>query len=394
LKIGKCFSPDGLRKEAIETISRLACAGSPDHRAQFLFSMQIPKPPVNQRMIDVLSDAYRHPGKQNLFYSANSSVTASDRLNGMSYWDWTPQRTQPAGTSGKANNTCMLPLALGCPPCFPFPGKEWVKPLITDPAQVDALVVPDVWEGRAGEILQELKDQLAALPEGEIIRAPDIQSPMGVAELMWDDSFYTTLFDEPEAVHRLLEKITTFTIAFVKEAQRLLGSHSNGVGFPLIWGESRGTMIADDTMSLISPAMHSEFSVPYVNQFADACGPIYYHSCTWRQPYFDNIHKIRNVLAYNWNPGNSDDPAVIMREFSGEAMLTPHIQINMHKDNDLLGFGFRDETDLLRYMMENMQTNTSMYFWFSAVVTKADVLEAMYDLLHSAGYTPEAWGLV
>jgi len=345
-------------------------------------------------MIEVLSDAYRHPAKKNVFYSANSAPIFNQRLNALTYWDWTPQRTERAGISGKATNTCMLPLALGCPSTAPSIGTEWVEPLITDPAQVDALRVPDVWEGRTGEVLRELKEQLATLPEDVIVREPDIQSPMGVAEMMWDDSFYTTLVDDPAAVHCLLEKITTFTIAFIKEVRSVLGSRYNGAGFPPIWADNQGTMMSDDTMSLLSPAMHLEFSVPYVNHVADACGPLYYHSCTWRERYFDNIHQIRNVRAFNWNPGNSDDPALIMREFSGKAMLVPHIQINMHKDNDLLRFGFRDEADLLRYILEHMQSDTCLYFWFAAVVTKPDVLNAMYNLLHAGGYTPEAWGLL
>ena len=33
-------------------------------------------------------------------------------------------------------------------------------------------------------------------------------------------------------------------------------------------------MVADDTMSLISPAMHAEFSLPYVNRIAEAVGPL------------------------------------------------------------------------------------------------------------------------
>jgi len=221
-------------------------------------------------MIEVLSDAYRNPGRKNLFYSANNGVISNPSLNALTHWDWTPQRTE---SPGKSVSTCMFPLALGCPSYFPLRGKEWIKPLITDPSQVDALVVPDVWEGRTGQVLRELQEQVASLPEGVIIRNPDIQSPMGVAELMWDDSFYTSIVDDPGAIHRLLEKITLFTIAFIKEVRRVVGTRYNGVGFPLIWGDDQGTMVADDTMSLISPAMHLEFSVPYLNSIADACGP-------------------------------------------------------------------------------------------------------------------------
>ena len=156
-----------------------------------------------------------------------------------------------------------------------------------------------------------------------------------------------------------------------------------------------GTMLSDDSMSLISPEMHREYSLPYVNQIADACGPLFYHSCTWREQYFENLHQIRNVRAFNWNPGNSDDPAKIIREFSGEAVLAPHLVIDMHHDRDVLALGreFADEADFLRYMIDSMQDNTCLHFWFSNVVQKGEVIERIYDMLDELGYTPRAAGL-
>ncbi|MDR1145512.1 MAG: hypothetical protein LBK71_05180 [Verrucomicrobiales bacterium] len=339
----------------------------------------------------ILAEAWRNPTQPRVFYSANSAEISSPRLRALRHWDWTPQRTASPGAL--ALNTCLFPLALGCQSTFLTDGKEWAAPLITDPAQVDALRVPAVWESRAGEVLRDLRAQAAALPPDVLIRQPDVQSPLNVAEMMWDSSFYLALVEEPAAVHRLLEKITDFIIAFVREVHQVLGARCNSVGFPLIWGGPRGTMIGDDMISLLSPEMHAEFSLPYVNRIADAAGPLYYHSCTWREKYFANIRQVRNVHSYNWNPGNSDDPALIIREFSGRALLVPHIQIDMHLDNDLLRFGFQDEAELLRYLLDHLQDHSTVYFWFAAVVSKTAVLEKMYDLLHERGHTPAAWGI-
>jgi hypothetical protein len=345
---------------------------------------------TDRRMREILQLAYQQPKTRQVFYSANSAPIPSERLNALNFWDWTPSKSHAPAQSV---STCMFPLAFGCPAVTTSEGKEWITPRITDPSQVVTLTSPDVWDGRTGQVLRELQAQLATLPEGHLIREPDIQSPLGIAELMWDDSFYYALIEHPAAVHGLLDKITDFVIAFIHEIRTLLGSRLNAAGFPLIWSDNVGTMVADDTMSLISPAMHLEFSIPYLNRLADACGPLYYHSCTWRAEYFDNIHQLRNVRAYNWNPGNSDDPALIIREFSGQAVLAPHIQINMHQDNDLLRFHFADEAELLRYMLDNLQDNSCLYLWLAGAVTKQHVVEKMYDLLDERGFTPQAYGL-
>lgn len=344
---------------------------------------------MNQLMADILHNAWRNPAQKNLFYSSNGARTGCDRLNALSSWDWTPEPAQ--GVEGVS--TCMFPLALGCPPRRTSEGKEWVDPLITRPRQAEEFRAPDVHAGRTGEVLRNIRAKAKTLEPWGLIREPDIQSPLGVAELMWDESFYSALVEHPKPVHALLDKVTDFIIEFIKGVKAAAGSHLNAVGFPPLYGTSEGTMVSDDSMSLLSPAMHLEFSVPYLNRMAKAVGPLYYHSCTWRTQYFENIHKIENCAALNWNPGNSDDPAVIIAEFSGDAVLTPHIVANMHKDNDLLPFEFEDEVALLRYMVESASENTSLHFWFSNVIAKGDIIERMYDYLDEGGYTPRARGV-
>jgi hypothetical protein len=337
-------------------------------------------------MMKVLREAYAHPARRAAYYSANGALTASDRLNAQPFWDWTPQPSQ--GVPGVS--TCMFPLALGCAPRILDGGKEWIFPRFRDPREALDYEPPPLHAGRCGAVLDAARRVVANLGPNELLREPDIQSPLGIAEMMWDESFYLTLADAPDAVHALLDRITDFVIAFVLEIQAIAGDRLNPAGFPPIWARGRGTMISDDSMSLVSPAMHREFSIPYVNRIADACGPVWYHSCTWRAAYFDNLRLLRNIICWNWNPGNSDDSALILREFSGTAVLAPHIVREMHLDNDLLPFGFADEAALLKHMLDNMQDNTTLYFWFSNIREKGPVIERMADMLAERGYNPAA----
>ncbi|HEY8667865.1 MAG TPA: hypothetical protein VIL86_14455 [Tepidisphaeraceae bacterium] len=341
-------------------------------------------------MAAILRRAYARPDEGGFFYSANGRETASAAVNAVGRWDWTPR----VSVSVPGGGTILFPLALGCRPLSLGEGHQWFHKRITDASQVADLDVPDVSSGYTGELLKSLREALRRLPPDQLVREPDIQSPLGIAELMWDDSFYIALSENPNAVHALLEKITGFVIRFIQTVQELAGERLNPCSFPGIWAEGRGTMIADDTMTLVSPEMHREFSLPYVNCIAEACGPLFYHSCSWHRPYFDNIHAVKNVAAYNWNPGNSDDPAIIMREFAGRAVLAPHLVIDMHKDNDVLklGRGFADEFEFFRYMFDSAPKDGCVYFWFSNICDKGEVMERIYSFLHERGCTPQARG--
>jgi Uroporphyrinogen decarboxylase (URO-D) len=331
-----------------------------------------------------LTEAYESPTRKAVFYSANGATTGSLSLNATPFWDWTPQRS--ATVPGVS--TCLFPLAFGCESLLFDDDKEWVKPRFTHPEQVYDCELPSVSQSRTGKVIETIRALLKTLPEDELIREPDIQSPLGVAEMMWDDSFYMALIDAAEAVHVLLDKITTFIIGFIQEIHRQTADRLNPAGFPLIWARGRGTMISDDSMSLVSPAMHREFSIPYLNRIADACGPLWYHSCTWRKPYFENLRLLRNVCCWNWNPGNSDDPAAIIDAFSGTAVIAPHIVKNMHRDNDLLRFGFADECDLIEYFLDSMKSDTVLYFWLSNVINDGPLAERIHKLMHSRGHSP------
>ncbi len=342
-------------------------------------------------MTDMLRSAWDKPSSGGVFYSANSAPVDSRRLAAMPQWDWTPVRTHSVADAA----TCMFALGMGCTPARTSDDRLWIEKLITDPAQVRDLPIPPPRQGQTGRVLDNLETLLPTLRPGERVRCCDVQSPLGIAELMWDDSFYFALMEHPDAVHNLLDKITTFIIAFVREYQRLAGDRLNPCGFPCIWAEGPGCMIADDSMSLVSPEMHAEFSIPYVNRIADACGPIYYHSCTWREQYFDNIRQVRHVRSYNWACGDSVDFAIIAREFGGTAMLAPHLVIDMHREKGALTWNrsFEDEFDFFRYMVESTPRDAAMSFWFSNIRTRGEIMERIYDYLHANGWTPQACGV-
>ena len=351
---------------------------------------------MNQPMLNLLAQAYQKPDRQFCFYASADSWDgaglASEKLKRLPGWEWKPVKE---GTY-QGGGTAMTPITFGCEPFETPEGRLWCKKMIHDIGQIKDIAVPDIYTGQTGRVLKSLQETMRTLPENAFVHMCDIQSPLGCAEVMWDDSFYTALIEYPQAIHKLLDKIDLFLSRFIKELHRVAQGRMIPSVCPPVWAPpGKGYYISDDTMSLISPAMHREFGVTYLNRITEACGPLYYHSCTWRAKYFNNIHQLNNVALLNWNAGNSDDPKTIIAEFSGKAILAPHIVIDMHRDNDVLQWNpnFQDEAEFLKYFLDNLRGNSCMYFWFSNLIQKGAIMEQIYNLLHERGYSPQAKGV-
>lgn len=342
-------------------------------------------------MNDLINAAYAKPDKKFCYYTGNNHPEIAKHL-GLKTWDWTPRETY--FHNGIFGLTHTIPLALGCKKIYTSGGKEWVEPLIETPDDIDKVKIPDVSQRRTGEILDLTKKLMKQYPEEVAIRFPDIQSPLGVAELMWGDSFYESLLLYPDEIHELLKKISSFTISYVKELQNIMGGRANPCCFPHIFASPGGYYIADDTNSMVSAEMHLEYSVEYINRITDEVGPVYYHSCTWLQIYFENIKKIKNAMAKNWSIIVSDDPAEILKEFSGHVLLTPHIHQNMHTEDNVKKLGIKSEYEMVKYILDNMQENTTLYLHFyDDLMTDVKKMVNIYKLLDTYGYTPQANGL-
>jgi len=160
-------------------------------------------------MKNKLINACKNPTRKFCFYTGQNNAEVGKTL-GIRQWDWTPQPT--ANIEPYFWNTHTIALAFGCPVRYTSEGKEWIEPLITKPEQVYDMQVPAVSGGRSGEILDLADNLLKTLPEDTLIRLPDIQSPLGVAELLWDQSFYMALLTNPDEIKLLLDKITRFII--------------------------------------------------------------------------------------------------------------------------------------------------------------------------------------
>lgn len=342
----------------------------------------------NEKIINRLQRAYQNPTEKYCFYTGQNDSKICAAL-GLSQWDWTPQPT--ANIEPYYWNTHSIPLAFGCKQKYTSENREWVEPLITNAEHVNDIKVPDLYHGRTGEILAIAKKMVNDLPDDTLIRLPDIQSPLGVCELMWDQSFYIELLMNPDSVHALMDKVTDFIIRYVQEFKAILGNRYNPACHPQLWSDPVGYYISDDSNSMVSPEMHYKLSVDYINRITDECGPVFYHSCTFTEPYIDNIKKVKHKKEINWSVGTSMDPAKIIEAFSGQVLLAPHLGKNIHKEEGIINLKkeFRDEVDVFRYFLDSMRADTTMNIVIhEGLLEDIDLMKRIFGLFQEYGYTP------
>ncbi len=107
--------------------------------------------------------------------------------------------------------------------------------------------------------------------------------------------------------------------------------------------------------------------------------------------YFENIEKLEGVRAINWSFGTSVDPAELIKRFSGKYLLIPHIDRGVHLEEGIsnLNKGIHSEYDLTKYLLDNMEENSSLYIWFQPDLCRdVQQMKRIYSLMVERGFAP------
>jgi uroporphyrinogen decarboxylase len=170
-------------------------------------------------------------------------------------------------------------------------------PILAEGGDPDTLAVPPVGAGRTGEYISTIKNarQLIAKP----ILAGSI-GPFSLAGRLLDMSEIMVLcYEEPELVHAVLDKAAAFLIEY-NSALRDAGAD--------------GLVMAEPAAGLLSPALISEFSTPYVQRIIRAIETedfaVIYHNCGNTIPL---IGSILETGASAFHFGNAIDIAEMLR---------------------------------------------------------------------------------
>jgi uroporphyrinogen-III decarboxylase len=136
--------------------------------------------------------------------------------------------------------------------------------ILDNPAQIDALAVPDPWQCKRFQQHVETWHELGRrFPSQAIGLSAGQEGPVTTAVLLRGTDLFTDCVLDPARAHRLLSICTDTYIAFVRATRQVTCVPQEGsVG------------IADDHAGNLSPAMWPEFVLPYYERIYTELGAV------------------------------------------------------------------------------------------------------------------------
>lgn len=139
--------------------------------------------------------------------------------------------------------------------------------IVTSEEEADALVIPKVGDGRTGKYIEALGKAKKLITDRPVLAG--VIGPFSLAARLMDVSdAMIYCYDEPDMVHTIMKKVTSFLIDYIT-AYKDIGAD--------------GVVIAEPVTGILSPTLAEEFSEPYVKQIVDAVQDdsfaVIYHNC-------------------------------------------------------------------------------------------------------------------
>ena len=140
-------------------------------------------------------------------------------------------------------------------------------PIVQDEDQLAAIKIPKVGDARTGIYIETIRTAKTLITDRPIFAG--IIGPFSLAGRLMDLTEIMALcYDEPELVHKVLEMVTEFQIAY--------GTAMRDAG-------ANGIVMAEPAAGMLSPALIGEFSSPYVKRIVEAVETedciFLYHNC-------------------------------------------------------------------------------------------------------------------
>lgn len=139
--------------------------------------------------------------------------------------------------------------------------------IVSNNEEAEKLVVPKVGASRTGTYIEAIQKASSLISDRPVFAG--VIGPFSLAGRLMDVSeAMIYCYDEPEMVHLMLDKVTTFIIEYIK-AYKSVGAD--------------GVVIAEPLAGLLSPQLAQEFSANYVKKIVDAVQSenflVVYHNC-------------------------------------------------------------------------------------------------------------------
>ena len=197
---------------------------------------------------------------------------------------------------------------------------------LSDIEQAHDLPVPTPDAGQLGEGIQRVR-RFAEAGDGLVaVSLLDMAGGLNVAaDLLGGDNLYLAMYQQPEALECLLEKIQQLFLATIERQIEAAGGEDNitTTDFPDYWfPEGRKGHVSDDISANISPNMYERFSRPFHNMVFEKYGGGGLHNCgpnPCLNGYLSHQPTLRSI-DLNYEYSKNDLPA-IKKTFRKKALV-------------------------------------------------------------------------
>jgi uroporphyrinogen-III decarboxylase len=161
---------------------------------------------------------------------------------------------------------------------------------------LEAILAEPAPDPETAGMMPRMKERIARIrehvPPGEFtIAVPDAQGPFNLAMAMIGEEALYAPYEEPEAFHALLERITDLWIASRRILVREIGEKYLS---PLAKMAPR---IAECSCNLIGRAMYEEHVLPHDRRIAESFGAVRIHPCSGPHVFHMTLDNLPNVIG-------------------------------------------------------------------------------------------------
>jgi len=179
--------------------------------------------------------------------------------------------------------------------------------IVNDMEEAEALTVPSIGSGRTKLYIDAIKKASREITDRPVLAG--MIGPFSLAARLLDVSeIMMDCYDDPDMVHTVLAKVTTFLIEYAK-AYKAAGAN--------------GIVIAEPVSGLLSPSLEEEFSSPYVKNIIDAVQDenfiIIYHNCGGNTPLMVKSFLSFGAAAYHF--GNAIEMKDMLDKFPPDVLV-------------------------------------------------------------------------
>ena len=192
--------------------------------------------------------------------------------------------------------------AFGCRVHYYGNDMPCALPFIHSPKELSKIKYPELKNSSVMELFN-IADKMKESEPDALLALPDIQSPLDIAALIWNkEDFFTSMYDDPEAVKELISMTEKFLIEFLDLWFERYGkdfiAHYPDYYMPY------GVTLSEDEVGAISSGMFREFSLESLNRLSRRYGMIGMHCCANSIHQWENFKAIENLKVLNIAQGH------------------------------------------------------------------------------------------